>query len=52
MEEDFSIMATGDDAEWLEVSTSAFEPEEITTDIVKIDEVDQLADTFASSKFQ
>ena len=51
MEEDFSIMATGDDAEWLEVSTSAFEPEEITTDIVEIDEVDQLADTFASSKF-
>ena len=51
MEEDFSIMATGGDEEWSEVATSAFEPEEVTAEVVEIDEVDQLANTFASSKF-
>ena len=52
MEEDFSILATGDDEEWSDVGTSAFEPEEVTTDVVEIDEIDQFADTFSSSKFQ
>ncbi|KAI8327382.1 hypothetical protein EDC96DRAFT_569753 [Choanephora cucurbitarum] len=52
MEEDFSIFASGDDEEWSDVGTSAFEPEEVTTDVVKIDEIDQLVGTFSSNRFQ
>ena len=49
-EEDFSILATdANDQDWTEEEILGFEPE-ASTEVVELDEVDQLAETFASSK--
>ena len=49
-EKDFSILATdANDQDWTEEEILGFEPE-ASTELVELDEVDQLAETFASSK--
>lgn len=50
VEEDFSILATdATDQDWTEEEILAFEPE-VPSEVTEVDEVDQLAETFASSK--